>query len=116
MGGELRRPPPSSIPLSVYRCAPLCPSGSLGHTAVSEWIFTAAPAAVRACAPVSPGYSPPAEELDLNSGAARGDREGDRWGREVKKHSRTAEEKNATTCSDKRRKERFWLPSRCNVW
>lgn len=103
----------------VYRCVRLCLSGSLLNTAVSEYIFKASPAAVCVCACVraSPGFSPPATELDLNSGTVRGDREGDQWGREVKKHSRTAEEKKAATCSDKGKKERrFWLPPWCNVW
>lgn len=86
---------------------------------MSEWVLKALPAAacVRASVHASPGFSPPAAELDLNSGAVRGDREGDQWGRVGEKHSRTAEEKKAATCSDKGKKERrFWLPPWCNVW
>lgn len=71
----------------------------------------------RSCVRASPGFSPPATELDLNSGGVRGDREGDPEGKEVTKHSRRAQEKKATRCSDKEKKERrFWLPPWCNVW
>lgn len=66
----------------------------------------------------SPGFSPPATELDLNSSGERGDREGEEEEKqEVKETSRTEEKKKLTTCSDKEKKERsFWLPPWCNVW
>lgn len=66
----------------------------------------------------SPGFSPPATELDLNSSGERGDREGkEEEKREVKETSRTEEKKKLTICLDKEKKERsFWLPPWCNVW
>lgn len=70
---------------------------------------------------VSPGFSPPATELDLNSSGERGDREGEEEEeekkREVNETSRTEETQKLTTCSDKEKKEgSFWLPPWCNVW
>lgn len=89
----------------VYRCVRLCLSGSrqtqLRRTVSSK----------RACVRASPGFSPPATELDLNSGAVRGDREGYQKRREVTKDTRTAEDKPAATCSDKEKKgRRFGCP------
>lgn len=73
---------------------------------------------VRACVRASPGFSPPATELDLNSRGERGDREGEKEDREVKGASRTEEKtKKTATCSDKAKKDkRLWLPPWCNVW
>lgn len=62
----------------------------------------------------SPGFPPPATELDLNRSAERGDREGEK----VKHSSRTEEKKNQpSTCLNKARKQKsLWLPPWCNVW
>lgn len=68
---------------------------------------------------VSPGFSPPATELDVNSSGDRGDREGEEKEvkSEVKESSGTENRKKQTTCLDKEKKERsFWLPPWCNVW
>lgn len=52
----------------------------------------------------SPGFSPPATELDLNSAAVRGDREGDRKRREVKNTSGQQKRKKRQHAQIKKRK------------
>lgn len=62
---------------------------------------------------------PTSEELDLNSGAERGDREGEEEKeRKEVNGSGTDEKKNKqATCLDKAKKEkRLWLPLWCDVW
>lgn len=49
----------------------------------------------RLCVRTLPGFSPPATELDLNSAAVRGDREGDHKRREVKNTSGQQKRKKA---------------------
>lgn len=64
-------------------------------------------------------FSPPATELDLNSSAERGDREGeeDERRKKVKQARRTEVKKKLKTCLDKRKKvQNLWLPPWCNVW
>lgn len=72
------------------------------------------------CVCVSPGFPPPATELDLNSGAERGDREGEEEKEKKEVNSSGTEEKKTNkqaTCSDKAKKEKsLWLPLWCNVW
>lgn len=67
------------------------------------------------CVRASPGFSPPATELDLNRSAERGDREGEK----VQRGSGTEERKKnqPATCSNKARKQKsLRLPPWCNVW